>query len=181
MSHGCRACREQQELQMLAAQNLFLQRDYGGGLIVDRSHGDQIAQCIAGDSPRAGKRALGQRGVSRRRAFQRDDAFYRSMGRAFFRAAKPHEDARDVWPADCSQRLQIPRDLLARRGERAVAQCGQAGVGGFEGHDRRFHVALEHEAALRELDQEHRFGARPGALGPAGAASDLLDDGAELL
>ena len=98
-----------------------------------------------------------------------------SVAGAFFGAGQSREDAGRVGLTHGAQRLQLACDLLPHRRERLVAQRCQASIRRFERDDRRLHVAVQREAALCELQQEQRFGARPGALRPFGAAAQFFD------
>jgi hypothetical protein len=166
---------------MLSTQELLFHGDDGGRLIVDLTHGDEVAQRAGENGPCPGERSFRQRLDARCRAFRRDDAFHRHTHRALFGAAESYQDGCDIGPSDRAQRLQIAGDLLSHRRQRAVAQRGETRFRGLERDDRGFDIAIEHQTALRQLDEEHRFRSRPCALGTAGATLQVIDDRAQLL
>ncbi len=99
----------------------------------------------------------------------------------FFRAGQAREDADRVGLPNRAQGLQLTRDLLPHRRDCLIAQRCQTSVGRFERDDRGLHVAVEREASLCELDEKHRFGARPGAFRTFGAAAQLFERKQQLL
>ena len=122
------------------------------------------ASMPSGSSERSVVRALGGQ-----------NALDRQTRCLFFRAGQSREDADRVGLPHRAQGLQLARDLLPHRRDCLIAQRCQTSVGGFERDDRSLHVAVEREAALRELEQKHRFGARPGAFRTFGAAAQLFE------